>query len=1022
VKSRHTRAARGVARRSRDGAASSSALDALAILDAAPVHVAVLDASGTIVAVNDSWRSFARQNGMVTADQGVGQNYLDACDAAGDAEEGSARRAAQGIRDVLEDRASEFTLEYPCHGPAQQRWFRMRVRPLAGRRIGARAVVFHLEVTDAQQLRERAESRESWLKEMTDNVGDVLFLVDIASGHFLYVSRAYEEIWQRPRSALHADLWSWAETLHPEDRQSALDIFATGLRQGRYALQYRIVHPDGSVRWLETHGWPVYDATGRFVHLAGVTKDITERKHDAQALEDSRRRLAGIVESAMDAILTVDASQRIVICNPAAETMFGYSAAELIGQPLDVLLPAPVRTVHARRMSDFGRELAHVPVSGRHRPMGPDRQVKGVRKSGEEFPAEVSISMDDSTGQALYTAILRDQTERQAAQERILYLSRMHAMLSGVNLLMLRERDTARLFDEACRIAVEAGGFSTALICLLGERGRLELAGAAGAAVDSREEIKGILRADQADHTLAAQVIREKRCIVSNDATHDPRILCARMALGESPGSVAVIPLVVGTEAVGAMMLYAARPDLFHEEEQRLIEQLAADIAFGIDHINKERRLHQLAYFDPVTGLANRALFLERLQQRLDEAAVVPGDHAVFVANIERFRDINEALGRSVGDALLRMVGGWVAQHVANAEAVARVDGDEFAMVVTWVPNDAHSTAVLQQRISAFNRHAFEVQGSALRLAVRVGAALATGRGSNAESLLRNAQTALREARNRAERLVFFSAGMEESAVERLAMENALRRASDENQFVLHFQPKRDLATGAIVGAEALIRWHDPHRGLVSPGKFVPLLEQTGLIRNVGKWVLMQALETRRQWQARVPRAPKIAVNVSAVQLRDAEFIDWLRQVVDQDPSVRDALELEITESVMMEDVRHTVGMLEAVRGLGIRIAIDDFGTGFSSLAYLAKLPVDCLKIDGSFIRDMETGPEALSLVSTIINLAHSLRLEVVAEGVETTEQARLLRLLGCNQIQGYLLSPPVPASEFLDRFVLARG
>jgi EAL domain-containing protein (putative c-di-GMP-specific phosphodiesterase class I) len=235
---------------------------------------------------------------------------------------------------------------------------------------------------------------------------------------------------------------------------------------------------------------------------------------------------------------------------------------------------------------------------------------------------------------------------------------------------------------------------------------------------------------------------------------------------------------------------------------------------------------------------------------------------------------------------------------------------------------------------------------------------------------------------------------------------------------VLHYQPKGSFASGKLTGAEALIRWNDPRTGLVPPGRFIPILEETGLIYDVGRWALRKAIEDYLRWRAAGLPAVRIAVNVSPLQLRNRGFIDEIRQAIGIDAQAAAGLELEITENLIMEDVKHNIASLQAIRAMGVTIAIDDFGTGFSSLSYLAKLPVDTLKIDQLFVTDMTAGPEGLALVSTIISLAHSLKLKVVAEGVETEEQSRLLKLLSCDEMQGFLFSKPVPAEIFETRFL----
>src|SRR4029079_10094710 len=266
----------------------------------------------------------------------------------------------------------------------------------------------------------------------------------------------------------------------------------------------------------------------------------------------------------------------------------------------------------------------------------------------------------------------------------------------------------------------------------------------------------------------------------------------------------------------------------------------------------------------------------------------------------------------------------------------------------------------------------------------------------DADTLFRNAEAALKKAKKSGERYLFHTQQMTESVSAKLSMENKLRQALDKGEFVLHYQPKGNLNTSLLSGAEALIRWNDPRTGLTPPGLFIPILEETGLIHDVGRWALRQAIADYLRWRAAGLQAPRIAVNVSPLQLRDRGFIDEIRQIVGVDPQAAAGMELEITESVLMEDVQHSIVTLETIRSMGIVIAIDDFGTGFSSLSHLARLPVDTLKIDRSFVIGMTLTPAGLALVSTIISLAHALRLKVVAEGVETEEQSRLLRLLNC--------------------------
>ena len=303
----------------------------------------------------------------------------------------------------------------------------------------------------------------------------------------------------------------------------------------------------------------------------------------------------------------------------------------------------------------------------------------------------------------------------------------------------------------------------------------------------------------------------------------------------------------------------------------------------------------------------------------------------------------------------------------------------------------------------------FHLRDSDLRMAGKVGVAMYPLDGGDAETLYRNAETALKRARGSVDSLLFYAPEMNTRVAEALNLESRLREAVEQGQFVLHYQPKVNLITGQMSGVEALIRWNDPQTGLVPPMQFIPILEETGLIYEVGRWALRQALHDHQRWRAAGLATVRIAVNVSPLQLRHRGFIGEVRQAIAGDPQAAAGLELEITESLIMEDVNHSIGTLLEIRAMGITIAIDDFGTGFSSLSYLSKLPVDTLKIDRSFVIAMTDSQQGLALVSTIINLAHALQLKVVAEGVETEEQARLLRLLSCDEMQGYLFSQPLP-------------
>jgi diguanylate cyclase (GGDEF)-like protein len=480
-----------------------------------------------------------------------------------------------------------------------------------------------------------------------------------------------------------------------------------------------------------------------------------------------------------------------------------------------------------------------------------------------------------------------------------------------------------------------------------------------------------------------------------------------------------ILPLIVSDEAIGALALYASERNFFHDDELKLLTELAGDIAFAIDHLDKQARLDYLAYYDVLTGLANRALFQERLEQSVINAREQAHKLALVLLDIERFKAINDTLGRAAGDVLLKDLATRLSSYAADAGRVGRIEADHFALMVPELQTEEELARLIEQRVGEVFGSPFRIGDSDLRASARFGISMFPADGTNADTLFRNAEVALKKAKAGGERYLFYNRKMNARVAENLTLENQLRQALERDEFVLYYQPKVNLASGRLTSAEALIRWNDPRSGLVPPDRFIPILEETGLIHDVGRWVLRQAIADFLRWRSAGLPAVRIAVNVSALQLRHHGFIAEIEQAIGIDAQAAAGLELEITESVIMEDIRHSIARLQAIRALGIRIAIDDFGTGFSSLSYLARLPVDTLKIDRSFVADITIGPEGLALVATIISLAHALNLKVVAEGVETDEQSRLLRLLNCDEMQGYLFSEPLPCDIFETRYLV---
>ncbi len=432
-----------------------------------------------------------------------------------------------------------------------------------------------------------------------------------------------------------------------------------------------------------------------------------------------------------------------------------------------------------------------------------------------------------------------------------------------------------------------------------------------------------------------------------------------------------------------------------------------------------EEQISYLAYHDSLTGLGNRRLFKERLAVALKEAHTYGRVVAVMFLDIDNFKVINDTLGHSAGDELLEEVARELvhcirtADFVASASAtVSRLGGDEFTVLLSDL-SDAEEIAGIAERILSAVSKPFEVRGEEIGVGCSIGITVSPKDGTDVETLLRNSDTAMYHAkRSGRNNFQFYTEAMKDAAFKRLTLENNLRRAIEREEFRVYFQPKVELATGKVKGLEALLRWRDPSAGIVLPGEFIPLAEETGFIVLIGAWVLRAAVMHSLEWQKTGREPIPISVNLSPLQIEAPDFADHVAALLEEtglDPAL---LEFEITESTLMRDEDAAIALLERLRAMGIRLSLDDFGTGYSSLSYLRRLPIDTLKLDSSFVQNISTDPDDSALVGSIIAMARVLGLRVVVEGVETEEQRDLLHELGCDEIQGFLISTPVPAAD----------
>lgn len=436
------------------------------------------------------------------------------------------------------------------------------------------------------------------------------------------------------------------------------------------------------------------------------------------------------------------------------------------------------------------------------------------------------------------------------------------------------------------------------------------------------------------------------------------------------------------------------------------------------DHLEdlvKERtaQVEHLAYYDRLTDLPNRNLFADRCTQALAAAHRKNELVGVMLVALDRFKKINETLGHAAGDVVISEAARRLHECVREGDTVARIDGDEFALLLPQV-RDTGELADLSSLISETFKEPICLSDPEVYISTSIGISVFPQNGEDTSTILRNAGAAL----DRAKRLggsnyQFYAAEMNAHAVNRLSLETSLRRAIQNEEFITYYQPLVNLPTAEVIGAEALVRWQHPERGVLAPAHFISLAEDTGLILDIGDAVLHAAFRQTRAWQDRGLGRLQISVNVSARQLRQKDFVERVLEVLLESRLDPTCVEIELTETTIIENTELTASLLNKLRGLGIKVAIDDFGTGYSSLSYLKNLPIDTVKLDQSFVRGATTDPDDAALVMAIVTLAHNLKLEVIAEGIETPEQLAFLRLLRCDKGQGYLFGKPIPPAEF---------
>nr|WP_249154590.1 GAF domain-containing protein [Bradyrhizobium manausense] len=615
--------------------------------------------------------------------------------------------------------------------------------------------------------------------------------------------------------------------------------------------------------------------------------------------------------------------------------------------------------------------------------------------------------------------------ERARAEAQKERLARMFAALSATNEAIVRAKSRTELFELVCQAASTGGKFTSTTIALArADSDQLEIVASAGPSAETTRNVRLSIDADRPEgRGMSGTAFRTRQPCVSNDYVNDSRVT-AFQAVVRSDGarSGAAFPLITHDQSVGVMIYMSTELDTFTGEFVELLRRLADNVSFAMENFDRadeknkaDERIEYLASHDSLTNLPNRETFNSLLRQAIGTAQ--RGDHsfAVLFIDLDRFKVINDSLGHEAGDLLLLEVAARLRNALRASDVVARLGGDEFVVILDQCGEIDDVQRIATGLLTAL-AEPMELAGHECHTTASIGIAMYPANGADAQTLTKNADMAMYLAKEDGKNgYRFFSKEVKTQSIERLSLESALRRALEREQFSLNYQPKVDMETGQITGVEALLRWSHPDLGNVSPAQFIPLAEETGLIVPIGRWVLNEACAQAMAWQRRGLLPLSMAVNLSPRQFADEHLLQDVDEALAASGMSPVLLQLEVTESMMMRNVGRALKVLDAIQSRGIRLAIDDFGTGYSSMSLMKHFPIDTIKIDRSFVRDLPQDSEDQAIAQAIISMGKALGMTVVAEGVENAEQETFLRTHGCDEMQGFLIAKPLPANQMAE-------
>ncbi|HYK72613.1 MAG TPA: EAL domain-containing protein, partial [Pseudoneobacillus sp.] len=823
---------------------------------------------------------------------------------------------------------------------------------------------------------------------------DIIFFLD-SNGKFINVNPSVEQLtgynWKQLIDS------NFPEIVLRKERDLVTQKFNSVLQGKKETFEMSFYNNKGGKMKFSVTAIPLI-IDENIVGVTGLAHDITDRKKMENLLIESEQRYKSLFVHNTDAVLSFDLEGRFTSVNPSAELVSGYSEEELLQMSFShLLVPDDLEKV----VSFFEEVKKGSPI---------DYETAMFNKKGERLDLSVKNMpiYKDSEIIGVFS-IIKDVTENKKAQLLLDGQTKVLEMIAKGALI-------TKVFEEIILMIEKLSDGGRCSILLADEsKTRLLMGSAPNLPKGYNEEINGISIGPRAGSCGTSA--HYKRTIIVSDICKDAlwtryRDIAQKYQLKSCWSS----PILDNQdEVLGTFAMYKNHVATPSDAVLKFIEKATYLAKLAILHYKAEDTINHMAYHDPLTGLPNRRLFKKRFEHSLEKKAWKEIETSLIFLDLDRFKVINDSLGHTIGDLLLQKVANRLKYSLRRKDFIGRQGGDEFLILLEDSTKD--ETELVAKRILKALSRPFRLKGHEVVITPSIGISLYPAHGNDPETLIRNADIAMYDAKRQGKNTYqFYHLKQELVFNNQLVLEQNLRKSLERDEFFLHYQPQVDLKTNQICGVEALIRWNHSEMGNIPPNRFIPIAEETGLIVPIGEWVIKTACKQNVIWHNNGWSSLVISVNLSIRQFFQPNLISMLGRILEETGLEPQYLELEITESMTM-NVEQAIGIIQELKQLGVKVAIDDFGTGYSSLNYLKRLTIDRLKIDQSFVQDIAKDSNDRDIVTTIITMGHNLKMKVIAEGVETEEQLQFLRDHGCDEVQGYMFSKPITSEDFESKY-----